>query len=355
MQATLSVVQSKRQIKALHKQIEQFESEKVAHTQVRQALLDLERRYQSLVENIPDVVYSLDEHGIILTINKAVAAYGFSPQELIGRSFVDLIHYKDRERVANAYFEVVAQGKDYTRTQKFRIVTKSGEIRWFEANCAIRFGPGGRLVMQEGVCRDITENTHNEQTMIKAHEELEDKVRLRTLELTQANQELQKEIEERRAIEKTLRERERDLQIEKANLQEANTTLQVLLKRREEDKRALEEQVMTNVKKLVMPYLNKVQKESSDERHKTFLGIAESNLADVTRGFSRRLSLAFYGLTVSELKVADFIRQGKKNREIAELLGLSVRTVEAFRQSIRNKLLIQNRKINLRTFLMTIK
>jgi DNA-binding CsgD family transcriptional regulator len=36
------------------------------------------------------------------------------------------------------------------------------------------------------------------------------------------------------------------------------------------------------------------------------------------------------------------------------LLGLSKRTIDAVRQSIRRKLRIQNRRINLRTFLMSI-
>ncbi|MBI5552222.1 MAG: helix-turn-helix transcriptional regulator [Desulfobacterales bacterium] len=176
----------------------------------------------------------------------------------------------------------------------------------------------------------------------------------RILELTQANEALQRKIDDRFITEKALRDREAELEMEKTNLQEANTALKVLLKRREEDKRALEEQVMYNVKKLVLPFLGKVQKENLDERQKSFLGIVEANLRDITCGFSRRLSLAYYGLTTSELKVANFIRQGKKNREIAELLNLSVRTVEAYRQAIRNKLRLQNKKVNLRTFLMSI-
>jgi DNA-binding CsgD family transcriptional regulator len=176
----------------------------------------------------------------------------------------------------------------------------------------------------------------------------------RILELTQANEALQRKIDDRFITEKALRDREAELEMEKTNLQEANTALKVLLKRREEDKRALEEQVMYNVKKLVLPFLGKVQKDNLDERQKSFLGIVEANLRDITCGFSRRLSLAYYGLTASELKVANFIRQGKKNREIAALLNLSVRTVEAYRQAIRNKLRLQNKKVNLRTFLMSI-
>jgi DNA-binding CsgD family transcriptional regulator len=61
-----------------------------------------------------------------------------------------------------------------------------------------------------------------------------------------------------------------------------------------------------------------------------------------------------YGLTSSELKVANFVRQGKRTREIASLLGISTRTVEAYRLGIRRKMRIQGRKVNLRTFLMSI-
>lgn len=343
-----------RLLEKLYERIEQLETEKDLHNQVVQALQDLEQRYKSLVENIPDVVYSLDEEGTVLTVNKASVIFGYTQQELVGQSFVNLIHPDDRDQVANTYYEIVARRKSLSKTQQFRVITKSGGIRWFEANCSIRFSPKGQFIMQEGVCRDITESIHNQSTLIKAREALEAQVDIRTRELLQANAELQKKIKERAATEKALRDREAELEMEKANLKEANTALKVLLKRREVDKRALEEQVLYNVKKLVLPYLSKVQKESADENHKTYLGIVESNLRDVTCGFSRRLSLEFYGLSTSELKVANFIRQGKKNKEIADLLGLSVRTVETFRQGIRQKLRLQNKKVNLRTFLMSI-
>ena len=93
---------------------------------------------------------------------------------------------------------------------------------------------------------------------------------------------------------------------------------------------------------------------TTDERQKAYLNIIETNLNDITSAFSRRLSMDYYDLTISELKVANFIKQGRKTREIAELLGLSSRTVEAFRMSIRKKVRIHNKKVNLRTFLMSM-
>jgi PAS domain S-box-containing protein len=338
----------------LYQRVAQLEMGSEQRQQLQQALGALDQRYQSLMEIFPEVFYALDEEGIVLTMNTAVGAFGYTPEEMTGRSFVDLIDADDRDRIARAYWEVVAARISQTHTHQFRIRAKTGEIQWVEAHGSVRFTPGGRFLWCQGVVRAINEALQYPNASLSTQASIETIVKIRTQALMQANAELQRKIDERFTTEKALRDREAELEMEKANLQEANTALKVLLKRREEDKRALEEQVLYNVKKMVLPYLTKVQKETPDERHKTYMGIAESNLSDITCGFSRRLSLSYYGLSTAELKVANFIRQGKKNREIALLSGLSIRTVEAYRQGIRNKLRLQNKKVNLRTFLMSI-
>jgi len=314
---------------------------------------EFEWRYHRLVENIPDMVYSLDQQGNIVTVNKAISIYGFTFDELVGRPFLGLIYFEDRDRVSEAFHDIVAHGKNYSQTQQFRIQTKAGDIRWVEANSAFRFSAAGRFMLQEGVCRDITDRIEAQEALLKAQNELEELVHQRTKELTKANLDLQKEIDERRETENILREREKELEMEKANLEEANTAFKVLLKRREVDKRAVEEQVMYNVKKLLLPYVEKIKKKVSNERKLSYLSIIETNLNDITNSFSRRLSIDFYGLTNSELKVANLIQQGKKSGAIASLLGISIRTVEAYRLAIRRKLRIQNKKVNLRTYLRT--
>jgi len=316
---------------------------------------EFEWRYHSLVENIPDMVYSLDEQGNIVTVNKAISIYGFTFTEMAGRPFQDLIYFEDRERVSDAFHEIIVQGKNYSQTQQFRIQTKAGDIRWIEANSAFRFSATGHFILQEGVCRDITDRIAAQEALLKVQDELEELVRRRTKELTRANLDLKKEIDERRETESVLRDREKELEMEKANLEEANTALKVLLKRREADKRAIEEQVMYNVKKLLVPYVAKIKKRVSNERKLAYLDIIETNLSDITNSFSRHLSFEYYGLTSSELKVANLIRQGMRSSAIADLLSISIRTVEAYRLAIRKKLRIHNEKVNLKTFLMTFK
>ncbi len=305
-------------------------------------------------ENLPDLIYALDEVGMILAVNQAVTAYGYRVEDLIGTSFIDLLYREDRDWVRDEYAQVVKEKKDQIRSQQFRLVSRSGDIRWSEANCIFRFTPQGHFIMQEGVCRDISQSIQNQHVMLRAQMELEEQVRIRTAELVKANEELQREIHDRRNTERSLREREADLEMEEANLQETNTALKVLLKRREVDKHEFEEQVLFNIKELILPYIDKLKQNAADERQLAYLTILESNLNDITGNFTRRLSMDSYGLTSSELKVANFIRQGKRTRDIASLLGISPRTVEAYRLGIRRKMRLQGRKINLRTFLMSI-
>lgn len=325
-----------------------------AYDQLQAALETAVQRYRLLADNIPDVVYSLDEFGTITAVNKAVAQYGYTVSELIGKSFTDMIHIEDRDRVGDRLFEIVSQRESLSHTQQFRIFSKSGEIQWFEADCSIAFDPEGRFMFQEGVCRNITKILDSQNSLDKIRVELEALVEARTAELVEANNELQREIIDRMDTERVLREREVDLEMEKGNLQETNTALKVLLRRREVDKQEFEEQVMCNVKEFVLPYLDKLKEITVDERQKAYMSILESNLGDITSSFSRRLSLDYYNLTPAERKTANFIRQGKKTQEIASLLGLSPRTVEAYRLNIRSKLRIQNQKVNLRTFLQSV-
>jgi DNA-binding CsgD family transcriptional regulator len=56
----------------------------------------------------------------------------------------------------------------------------------------------------------------------------------------------------------------------------------------------------------------------------------------------------------SELKIINLIREGFLEKEIANFLKISIFTVKKHKQNIRKKLTINNKPINLRTFLSTL-
>jgi DNA-binding CsgD family transcriptional regulator/PAS domain-containing protein len=147
----------------------------------------------------------------------------------------------------------------------------------------------------------------------------------------------------------------RELETRTDNLSEVNTALKVLLKKRDEDRKALEEKVLYNVKSLIHPYLRKMKHGGLDAKQRAYLDILESNLNEIVSPLSRKLSYDYLGFTPTEIKVATMVKQGKKAREIACLLNISTRTVEGYRYSIRDRLGIKGKKLNLRTYLLSIK
>ncbi len=185
------------------------------------------------------------------------------------------------------------------------------------------------------------------------HDHLEELVAARTVELEQANLALGQQIEERKRADTSLRQHQKELRAQSHHLEEVNTALRVLLKQREEDKRQLSEVVQRNVEELVNPYLEKVLSGKLDTRQRTLLQILETNLKDIISPFIGRLTDRMGNLTPMEIRVADLIKAGKANKEIAGLLLISYNTVLFHRHNIRSKLHIKNKKINLRAHLLS--
>lgn len=150
-----------------------------------------------------------------------------------------------------------------------------------------------------------------------------------------------------------LKKRGEELEIKSRDLEEANTALRVLLKNRDEDKIEFEENLMFNVKEMVEPYLEKLGNSRLNGWQQSCLGVLKSNLNDITSPFAHRLSSKYFNLTASEFQVAKLVMNGKRSKEIASLLNVSEKTIEAHRKNIRKKLGLRNKKANLRAHLLS--
>ena len=147
---------------------------------------------------------------------------------------------------------------------------------------------------------------------------------------------------------------EKELEINSHNLEEANIALKVLLQRRDKDKAELEEKVLSNVKELIEPYIEKLKTSGLDQRQKAYAEILQSNLNDITSHFSRKFSFRHLNLTPMEIQIANLVKLGKTNKEIAALLHSSLRTIAFHRENIRKKLDLKNKKVNLQAYLRSL-
>lgn len=201
---------------------------------------------------------------------------------------------------------------------------------------------------------DISYRQQVEEELRRAKEELEEKVQERTASLQKTNKELQEEIRERENAQQALQNKQQELEQKANDLQELNTTLQVLLEKREQDKREMERKVLSQVEELIMPYLQEMWENELTPQQQTCLQQACSNLQNIVSPFALNMRSPETNLTPSQLRVAELIKQGQSSKQIAEAMHISERAVEFHRNSIRHRLGLQHKKINLRSYLLSL-
>jgi len=155
-------------------------------------------------------------------------------------------------------------------------------------------------------------------------------------------------------VEEALRESREELKEQKQSLEEANIALKVLIKHRENDKLELEKNVLTNVKELVLPYVEKLKEVPLKPKNKTLVEIIDNHLKDIISPLLQKFSNAQIILTPQEIKVVTLIKDGKSSKEIADILNISETTVNFHRKNLRKKLGLKNRPMNLRSYLISM-
>ncbi len=162
------------------------------------------------------------------------------------------------------------------------------------------------------------------------------------------------DVTDKKKAQEALEASQAELKKKAAELEEINTTLNVLLTRMKQESLAFRTRMSSNLQQLVWPYLEKLQRSQLNHRQRHLIDILKSNLTEFADPFSQQLSSRHFGLTPMEIQVADLIRQGHKSKDIGEVLGLSYKTVQSHREKIRKKLGISNMKINLRAHLLSM-
>jgi len=305
-----------------------------------------------LLDLAEDLIMVLDMgHRILFWNRGAEEKYGWSRDEVLGEQIHSLLKTRFPKNLKEIEETLVARGRwDGELTQTRR----DGKPILVESRWALRRNDRGTPLAILEINNDITQRKHAELLLQKTLEKLETRVQERTADLKKVNAELEEEIDERKKMEKVLKKREMELEIQTNNLEELNTALTVLLKKREGDKNELEEKVLSNVKNMVLPYVEKMKMTSLDATQANYMSILESNLNEIISSFLTKLTSPSLNLTPRELQVAFLIKDGKTTKEIADLMNICSGAVAFHRNHIRNKLGLNKQKINLRSHLLSL-
>jgi len=161
-----------------------------------------------------------------------------------------------------------------------------------------------------------------------------------------------REITERKQMELALKKRESDLKAKTHELEDLNAALRVLLKQRNEDQKIVEENVLYNIKLLILPYIEKL-KGKIDAGSRSYINVLESNLKDIVSPFAQKMSVQFLSLTNKEVQIANLIKEGLSTKEIANFLNVSESAINLHRYRIRHKLRL-TKGHNLRSYLSSL-
>ncbi len=155
-------------------------------------------------------------------------------------------------------------------------------------------------------------------------------------------------------IQEELRRREEELRAYATRLEEANITLKTILDLRESEKREMQESMVSAIRQLLVPALERLKAARLDDTQKKELELLEITLQELAAPSIRALAGRDLGLTPTELHVAMLVREGRSSKEISSLLNISADTVAFHRRSIRKKLKIHGKSQNLREKLLSL-
>ena len=289
--------------------IRELERELAEHKKAEDLLRVSEVCYRRLFEAAKDGVLLLDaDTGRITDVNPyLIEKLGYSKEEFISKKIWEIGAFKDTELSKAGFREL--QEKGFIHYESMPLVTKDG--RFFD----VEFVSNIYLVLGTKVAqcniRDITE---------------------------------------RKIAEKALRESDEKLNEQNILLEQKNSALREVIDQNRDEKGRLEKQVQANVDHLLKPAIEKLKGKGSllAERYTALL---EENLKEITSTFGNDISSKMLSLTRKEIDICNMVKTGFSSKQISEAMNVSTRTIETHRNSIRKKLKISGKEVNLATYL----
>jgi PAS domain S-box-containing protein len=159
-----------------------------------------EKKFRLLYENNLSMYFTVDPSGLVLSVNSFGAEQvGHTPDELIGNPVTNVFYEDDKEFVRKQIEECL-QNPYSPFTWELRKIKKDGSVIWVQEHARAVENEEGKIVVLIA-CENITQRKTVEGELKKIKGQLEAKVTERTLQLSNINYQLSKEIEERKRIE----------------------------------------------------------------------------------------------------------------------------------------------------------
>ncbi len=283
---------------------------------------DAEPLMRNIINGMHDPVFAVDREGTVIVWNRAMESLvDVSAEDMLGKGdyeyaipfyekkrpmLIDYVLSRNLPTTENCHYRFIEKSRDVLVAEIDRFFTKKKLYLWAKAN--VFYDTRGNVVGAVESIRDITQQKLVEQELQKRTETLED----------------------------------------------TNTALKAFLQQIEADKNEAEEQFISNIWELIVPSIEFLKANLRDEHILLQLDVIEQNLKNIALPLVRRMKNLNAALTPKQLLIAGLVREGKPTEEISSILGVSPHAVAFHRKHIRRKLGLQNRGVNLRSYLLSL-
>ncbi len=269
-------------------------------------------QYRLVVEGTSESIL-VANNGLFLFVNRAFAELTGRPaDEWVGTPFPDCLHPDERERALQYHIDRLF-GNPAPERYVARIMDADGKARWMQVTTTVIDWQGEKASLSFAA-----------------------------------------DISDRMELEEELRQTNEELRTEQQDLQRKNIALSEVLTQLEHEKREIERRLVENIDTAVRPPLQRL-KEGIQPHQVQDLRSLEEALGDVVSPFIGHLKGKAAGLSARELEVCRMIKSGASSKDVAQNLNLALTTVKKYRELIRRKLGLSHKKVNLATYLQTLK
>jgi PAS domain S-box-containing protein len=284
------------------------------------ALMESEMHFREMVQNANSIIYRRTPAGIITFINRYAQQYfGYTEEEIIGKNVVGTIvpeRDTNGRNLAQMIEDITSYPERYVTNENENML-RSGKRVWVAWTNKVIYDEYGQAKEVLCVGNDVTEQ--------------------RTMELA-------------------LQQNEKELRYKSLVLEETNTAMKVLLEQMKKEKKELEITLTQNVRDLLSPYVHRLRKSGLRDMQTKIVEEIEVTLNQIVSPFVRSMNANchYAKLTPTEIQIANLVRGGRSTKEISDILNTSIRSVDFHRDNIRKKLDLNKKKLNLRSFLMSL-
>ncbi len=252
-----------------------------------------EKKFKLLFNKVFDSLIVIDKEDRIIDVNESTCnLLGYSKKELLKSSIEDLVPIEERSELKAELHKTIKSGLDYFG--EIRLLGKNNKVIDAEMGGVILEISGKTFIL--GSFRDITRRKQTENELIKK-----------------------------------------------------NAALNEILAHIEEEKVKIKKQVAQTIDKVLMPSVNKLF-DGNGSLSKYYCDQLKKNLQELSNSTGGILH-AYSKLSPREVEICNLIKNGETSKEIANILNISIVTVNKHRERIRKKLVISNKHINLVSYL----